>query len=79
MYLKQSQAIASQSEKRQRAFDKAVDELKRKASDLQNEVESSNHEARANAAEVFKLRSQLDEGHDSIEAFRRENKNLSGQ
>ncbi len=75
----QSQAIANQAEKRQRAFDKTVDEWKTKVADLQAELESSQRDSRTNAAEVYKLRAQIDEGHDSIEALRRENKNLSGQ
>lgn len=77
--MERAQAMASQAEKRQRAFDKTVDEWKRKVSDLQHELDNANAESRGNAAEVFKLRAQLDESHDSIEALRRENKNLSGQ
>jgi len=75
----QSQALASQAEKRQRSFDKVVDEWKRKVADLQAELERSQRESRANAAEVYKLRSQLEESNDSAEGLRRENKNLSGQ
>jgi len=75
----QSQALASQAEKRQRSFDKVVDEWKRKVADLQAELERSQRESRGNAAEVYKLRSQLEESNDSAESLRRENKNLSGQ
>ena len=77
--VEQSQAIANQAEKRQRAFDKTIDEWKRKVADLQGELENSQHESRGNAAEVYKLRSQVDESNESIEALRRENKNLSGE
>jgi len=75
----QSQALASQAEKRQRSFDKVVDEWKRKVADLQAELERSQRESRGNAAEVYKLRSQLEESNDSAESLRRENKNLAGQ
>lgn len=73
-----STAIANQAEKRQRAFDKTIDEWKRKVADVQSELERSNAEGRGNAAEVYKLRAQMDETGDTIEALRRENKNLSG-
>ncbi len=75
----QSQSIASQAEKKQRVFDKTIDEWKRKAVDYQAELENSQLESRGNAAEVYKLRSQLDESLDNVEAIRRENKNLSGK
>ncbi len=77
--LEQSQGIANQAEKKQRAFDKTIDEWKTKAADLQSELENSQRESRSNAAEVYKLRAQIEEGQDGIESLRRENKNLSGQ
>ena len=76
--VERSTALANQAEKRQRSFDKTIDEWKRKVADLQSELERSNAEGRNNAAEVYKLRSQLDETHDNIESIRRENKNLAG-
>ena len=75
----QSQALASQAEKRQRSFDKVVDEWKWKVADLQAELERSQRDSRAHAAEVYKLRAQLEESNDSAEGLRRENKNLTGQ
>ena len=77
--LLQCSAISSQAEKRQRAFDKVVDEWKRKVADLQAELEKSGKESRGNATEVYRLKAQLEETHDTIEAVRRENKNLSGR
>ncbi len=79
MNFEQNQSIANQAEKRQRAFDKTMDEWKRKAADLQAELDNSQHESRSNAAEVYKLRTQLEESHDGVESLRRENKNLSGK
>ena len=48
-------------------------------SDLQSELEQSHAEGRGNAAEIYKIRGQMDEYNDTIEALRRENKNLSGE
>jgi len=56
-----------------------VDEWKRKVADLQAELERSQRDSRAHAAEVYKLRAQLEESTDSAEGLRRENKNLTGQ
>jgi len=46
--------------------------------DLQAELERSQKETRSAATEVYKLRAQLEESSDAVEAVRRENKNLSG-
>ena len=73
-----SQALANQAEKRQRNFDKVIDEWKQKVADLQADLDRSNADGRASAAEVYKLKTQIDETHENIEALRRENKNLSG-
>jgi len=74
----QAQSLSSQAEKRGRAFDKTIDEWKRRVADLQAEVENSQRESRSNAAEVYKLRTQMEEQNDAMEGIRRENKNLSG-
>ena len=74
----QTTSVANQAEKRQRSFDKVIEEWKRKVADLQGELERSQRESRSHAAEVYKLRAQLDETHETIEAVRRENKNLTG-
>jgi len=71
--------VSSQAEKKGRAFDKTIDEWKRRVADLQSEMENSQRESRTNAAEVYKLRTQIEEQNDSMEALRRENKNLSGE
>jgi myosin protein heavy chain len=71
--------MASQAEKRQRSFDKVIDDWKRKVADLQSELEKSQRDSRSHAAEVYKLRAQLEETSDTIESVRRENKNLTGQ
>jgi chromosome segregation ATPase len=73
------QAIIAQHEKRQRQFDKLVDEWKKKVTDLQSELDNSQKESRVNAAEAYKYKAQLDETQEVIEALRRENKNLSDE
>ena len=55
-----------------------IEEWKRKVADLQSELDRTNHDSRNNAAEIYKLRSQLEESMDSNEALRRENKHLTG-
>lgn len=75
----QSQAIANSAEKKQRSFDKVVDDWRRKTQDIQHELEQALTDGRGHAAEVYRLRSQLDESHDTTEAIRRENKNLAGR
>jgi len=74
----QCQAVITQHEKRQRQFDRLVDEWKRKVMDLQIELDNSQKESRSNAAEAYKFKAQLDEDREVIDALRRENKNLSG-
>lgn len=39
----------------------------------------TNSDSRSHAAEVYKMRHQLDEAHEAVEAMRRENKNLSDE
>jgi len=74
----QAQAVNVQNEKRQRQFDKLVEEWKRKVADLQIELENAQKESRSNAADSYKSKAQLEEVQETIEALRRENKNLSG-
>jgi len=74
----QCQAVITQHEKRQRQFDKLVDEWKRKVLDVQTELDNCQKESRSNAADAYKCKTQLDENREVIDALRRENKNLSG-
>lgn len=73
-----SQAIANQAEKRTRSFDKTIDDWKHKVADLQAELERALADGRGAAAEVYRMKASVDEAHDTVEALRRENKNLSG-
>lgn len=65
-------------EKKQRGFDKTVAEWKSKVNDLQLELEAAQKEARSYSAELFRVKAQVEESQDSVEALRRENKNLAG-
>ena len=47
--------------------------------DLQSELENAQKEARGYSAELFRVKAQLEEAHDTVEALRRENKNLAGE
>lgn len=76
--VERSQSMANQAEKRQRNFDKTIDEWKRRVSDLQGELERSNADGRMSAAEVYKLKNEMEETYEAIEALRRENKSLTG-
>lgn len=64
--------------KRQKAFDKVIDEWKKRVQDLQIELEVAQRESRAHSTEVYKLRGQMEEINESMDALRKENKNLTG-
>lgn len=64
-------------EKKQKGFDKVIDEWKRKCEALVAEVEQSQRETRAAATETFRLRNQLEESHEQTEAVKRENRALA--
>lgn len=73
-----AKAANDQNEKRQKQFDKLIDEWKQKVSDLQTQLESAQKEARSSAAEAYKYKSQLEETTGVIDGLKREVKNLSG-
>ena len=66
-------------DKKQRAFDKALGEWKTKCNDLTSELQSAQSDARGYSAEVFKLKSQLENAQDAADALKRENKNLADE
>jgi septal ring factor EnvC (AmiA/AmiB activator) len=75
----QANANANSLEKKQRAFDKTIQEWQSKVADLQSELENAQKEARSYSAELFRCKAQYEESQDSVEALRRENKNLAGK
>ena len=74
----QAQATNAQMEKRQRQFDKALDEWKKRVAEQQTETERWQKEARNHAAECYRIKAQVDEAQQTIEALRKDNKNLNG-
>jgi len=66
-------------EKRQRQFDKAVEEWKRRVAEQQAETERWQKESRNQANESYRLKAQVDEVQQSVEALRKDNKNLNGE
>ncbi|EGT54067.1 hypothetical protein CAEBREN_30667 [Caenorhabditis brenneri] len=66
--------VIASLEKKQRAFDKIVDDWKRKVDDIQKEIDATTRDSRNTSTEVFKLRSSMDNLSEQIETLRRENK-----
>jgi predicted nuclease with TOPRIM domain len=66
-------------DKKQKQFDKLINEWKQKCEDITIELESSQKEARHFSTDLFKLKTQYEESHEQIEALRKENKNLADE
>jgi predicted nuclease with TOPRIM domain len=66
-------------DKKQKQFDKLINEWRQKCEDITIELESSQKEARHYSTELFKLKTQYEESHEQIEALRKENKNLADE
>ncbi len=66
-------------DKKQKQFDKLINEWRQKCEDITIELESSQKEARHFSTELFKLKTQYEESHEQIEALRKENKNLADE
>ena len=64
-------------EKKQKQFDKLINEWKQKCEDITIELEASQKEARHYSTELFKMKTQYEEAQEQIEALRKENKNLA--
>lgn len=74
-----SRALVIQLEKKQKYFDKIIDEWKAKVGDLQSEVDASQKEARSYATEVFRIRAAYEQEQEQLDAVKRENKNLADE
>jgi len=68
---------ASTMDKKQKQFDKLINDWKQKCEDITVELEATQKESRQYSTELFKLKSQYEESHEQIEALRKENKNLA--
>jgi myosin heavy chain 6/7 len=72
-------SLASRADKRQRGFDKVIEEWKSKVADMETELQRSRADNRIIAADVYKFKGQVDEFNSSTEMLRRENNNLNGE
>uniref|UniRef100_A0AC35UIR9 Myosin motor domain-containing protein n=1 Tax=Rhabditophanes sp. KR3021 TaxID=114890 RepID=A0AC35UIR9_9BILA len=70
-------SIAASLEKKQKGFDRVIDEWKRKCDAISAELEVCQREFRNASTEAYRLRSALDESAEQTEHARRENKQLS--
>lgn len=77
--MERAAATAAMAEKKQKLFDKTADEWTRKVGDMQRELDLAQAESRGNCADIFKMRADQQEKHDSMEGLRRENKNLADE
>ncbi|KAK6055867.1 myosin head [Cooperia oncophora] len=69
--------VIASLEKKQRAFDKIVDDWKHKVDDIQKEIDATTRDSRNTSTEVFKLRSAMENLTEYIETLRRENKSYA--
>lgn len=63
-------------EKKQKGFDKVVDEWRKKTDDLLGELDASQRDGRNISTELFKAKSAQEELLETVEGLRRENKNI---
>jgi myosin heavy chain 6/7 len=70
---------ASSMDKKQKQFDKLINDWKQKCEDITVELESSQAETRKYSTELFKLKTQYEESQEQIEALRKENRNLADE
>ena len=66
-------------DKKQKQFDKLINEWRQKCEDITVELEASQKEARHFSTELFKIKQQYEESHEQIDALRKENKNLADE
>ena len=74
--MERANAAAGALEKKQRSFDKVLEENKDKIADTMGELEKSQKDARDASNEVFKMKNAYEESVDSLESAKRENKQI---
>lgn len=74
----QANSTCTTMDKKQKLFDKTVQEWQVKVTSLQTELEGCQKETRSYSTEIFRLKGQAEEYQGQVEALTRENKNLSG-
>eukprot|EP00080_Pristionchus_pacificus_P015122 PDM75142.1 myo-5 [Pristionchus pacificus] len=70
----QAHSLAASLEKKQKGFDRVVDEWRGKCEGLVHELESAQRDTRAASTETARVKNHLEEAHDQMEQLRRENK-----
>ncbi len=75
--VEKANANAASMEKKQKMFDKLIQEWKLKCEDLSLELEGAQKETRQLSTEVFKVRAQYQESVEFGESVRRENQGLA--
>ena len=78
-YALQSSGSSSVLDKKQRVFERTIQEYTVKVRELQVEVDTALNEARGYSAELFRVKGQYESCQETIESLRRENKNLAGK
>lgn len=66
-------------EKKQKQFDKVINDWKQKCEDITVELENSQAEARKFSTELFKLKAQYEECQEQIDSLRKENRSLADE
>lgn len=75
--VERANGYANQLEKKQKGFDKVIDEWRKKADDVAAELDSAQRDNRNLSTDLFKMKNGQDELLEQIEGVRRENKNLT--
>ena len=70
---------AAAAEKKQKNFDKIINEWKMKVDDLSAEFDASQKECRSYSTELFRIKACFEENIETTDAMKRENKNLSDE
>jgi len=71
--------MANAAEKKQKNFDKIINEWKMKTDDLANELDASQKEARNYSTEHFRIKAAYEENISTVDSIHRENKNLTDE
>uniref|UniRef100_A0A0N4ZL86 Myosin head n=1 Tax=Parastrongyloides trichosuri TaxID=131310 RepID=A0A0N4ZL86_PARTI len=68
---------AAALEKKQKGFERIIEEWKKRCDDIANELDSAQRDNRTLSADLFKAKTSLDEAEEQIEGLRRENKSMA--
>ncbi|KHN87676.1 Myosin-4 [Toxocara canis] len=77
--VERANSYAAQLEKKQKGFDKVVEEWKKKSDDLSAEVDAAQRDARNLSTDLIKMKTNHEELMETVDALRRENKGLSNE